>query len=196
DSGQGLAGKLLSDEKYGRETGDALKSAVHSLQSVFGKIDDSMKNNSGALAALISDPEGKKKIYGFLDNLTNAASSLATVINQLEKGNSALAILLRDEKFGREFTGRLNSFARSLDSIGQKLDSGQGTAGKLINDPAIFDAANHVVVGIDESTLLRWLIRDRQKSRIEKEYTEAQKKQASAAATAPDSIPAPTPTPH
>src|SRR5215831_4520026 len=173
DSGQGLAGKLLSDEKYGKETTDALKSAVHSLQSVFSKVDDALTNNTGALAALISDPEGKKKLYGFLDNLSTAAASLGTVIGQLEKGNGTLAILLRDEKFGREFTGHLNSFSKSLDSIGKKLDSGQGTAGKLINDPAIFDAANHVVVGIDESWMLRWLIRDRQKSGIKKEYNQA-----------------------
>ena len=195
DSGQGLAGKLLSDEKYGKETGDALKGAVHSLQSVFARLDDSMKNNSGALAALISDPEGKKKVYGFLDNLSTAASSLATVIGQLEKGNGTLAILLRDEKFGKEFTGHLNSFSKSLDSIGQKLDNGTGTAGKLINDPAIFDAANHVVIGIDESWMLRWLIRDRQKSGIKKEYNGAVKKQTATATNGGEPVPTPTPNP-
>jgi phospholipid/cholesterol/gamma-HCH transport system substrate-binding protein len=197
DSGQGLAGKLLTDEKYGKETTDALKGAVHSLQSVFARVDESLKNNTGAVAALLSDPEGKKKLYGFLDNLSTAASSLATVIGQLEKGNGTLPILLHDEKFGREFTGHLNNFSRSLDSIGKKLDSGQGTAGKLINDPAIFDAANHVVVGLDESWMLRWLIRDRQKSGIEKDYNEAVKKQqeANGASTVPAGNPAPTPTP-
>src|SRR5580765_3505562 len=200
DSGQGLAGKLLTDEKYGKETTDALKGAVHSLQSVFARVDESLKNNTGAVAALLSDPEGKKKLYGFLDNLSTAASSLATVIGQLEKGNGTLPILLHDEKFGREFTGHLNNFSKSLDSIGKKLDSGQGTAGKLINDPAIFDAANHVVVGLDESWMLRWLIRDRQKSGIEKDYNEAVKKQqeANGASTvpAPSSAPTPTPPPH
>jgi phospholipid/cholesterol/gamma-HCH transport system substrate-binding protein len=196
DSGQGLAGKLLTDEKYGRETGDALKGAIHSLQGVFSKIDDAMKNNTGAFAALVSDPEGKKKLYAFLDNLTNAAGSLATVVGQLEKGSGTLAILLRDEKFGREFTGHLKSFSKSLDSIGQKLDNGQGTAGKLINDPAIFDAANHVVVGIDESWMLRWLIRDRQKSGIKKEYNETVKKQGNAAEPLPETSPTPPPTPN
>ena len=196
DSGQGFAGKLLADEKYGRETGDALKGAVHSLQNVFGKIDDAMKSNTGALSALISDPEGKKKLYAFLDNLTTAAGSLATVVGQLEKGSGTLAILLRDEKFGREFTDHLRNFSKSLDSIGQKLDSGQGTAGKLINDPAIFDAANHVVVGIDESTILRWLIRNRQRAGIKKEYNETVRKQGGAAEPLPDLPPTPRPSPR
>src|SRR4029079_4743063 len=71
----------------------------------------------------------------------------------------------------KECTGNLKNFTKSLYSIGRKLDTGQGTAGKLINDPAIFDAANHLVIGIDESKLLRWLIRNRQRSGIQKPCT-------------------------
>ena len=56
----------------------------------------------------------------------------------------------------------------------RKLDGGQGTVGKLINDPAIFDAAQHLVVGVDESALLRWLVRDRQRAGIRKKYRDAQ----------------------
>jgi len=196
ESGQGLAGKLLIDEKYGKETGDALRTAIHSVQNVFGKIDESMRNNTGAVGALISDPEGKKKVYAFLDNLTNAAGSLGNAVTQLEKGNGTLALLLRDEKFGKEFTQNLLGFSKSLDSIGRKLDSGQGTAGRLINDPAIFDAASHVVVGIDESTLLRWLIRNRQRAGIRKEYNETVRKRGSAAEPALENNPTPVPTPR
>jgi phospholipid/cholesterol/gamma-HCH transport system substrate-binding protein len=172
EAGHGLVGKLLIDEKYGKQTGDSLQLAVRSLQSVFAKLDEALKSNTGALPALLSDPEGKKKVYTLVDNLSIAAGSLGNVIQQLEKGHGTLAVLLRDEKFSREFTGNLNSFSKSLDSIGKKLDTGKGTAGKLINDPAIFDAANHLVIGIDESKLLRWLIRNRQKSGIQKTYTQ------------------------
>jgi len=195
ESGHSLAGKLLSDEKYGRETGDALREAIRSVQNVFGKIDEGLRSNTGMIAALLADPEGKKKLYTFLDNLTTAAGSLATTVQRLEKDNGALAILLRDEKFGKEFTQNLLGLSRSLDSIGRKLDSGQGTAGKLINDPAIFDAANHVVVGIDESTLLRWLIRNRQRAGIRKEYDETVRKHGNAAG-APSPPPGSRPTPH
>ena len=196
DNGQGLVGRLLIDEKYGKETGDSLQAAVRSVQNIFGKVDEDLRSNTGALSALLTDPEGKKKVLGLLDNLTTAAGSLATTLQRLEKDNGLLAILLRDEKFGREFTDHLRNFSSSLDSIGRKLDSGQGTAGKLINDPAIFDAANHVVIGIDESWMLRWLIRDRQKSGIEKDYDDTVKKQGGPAGTPPPaSKPTPRPTP-
>jgi hypothetical protein len=170
ETGHGLVGKLLIDEKYGKQTGDSIQAALHSIQTVFGSIETSLKTNTGAIPALLADPEGKKKVYALVDNLSTAAGSLGNVIQQLEKGHGTLSVLLRDEQFSKEFTGNLRSFTKSLDSIGRKLDTGHGTAGKLINDPAIFDAANHVIIGLNESAMLRWLIRDRQKSGINKTY--------------------------
>jgi phospholipid/cholesterol/gamma-HCH transport system substrate-binding protein len=133
-----------------------------------------MQSNTGAIPALLADPEGKKKVLALLDNLSTAAVSVATVATQLEKGNGAIPLLIHDETFGKELTRNLQNFSRRLDSIGKKLDEGTGTAGKLINDPAIFDAANDVIVGVHESKFLRWLVRDRQKSGIKKRYDEAQ----------------------
>jgi phospholipid/cholesterol/gamma-HCH transport system substrate-binding protein len=170
DNGQGLVGKLLIDEKYGKETGESLRAALHSVRSVFGKVDEEMRTNTGVIPALLADPEGKKKVYALVDNLSTAAVSLAEITRQLEKGNGALPTLIRDESFGREFTKNLRNFSRRLDSIGRKLDDGEGTAGKLINDPAIFDAAHDLVIGVNESKLLRWLVRDRQRSGIRKRY--------------------------
>ena len=198
EAGNGLVGKLLVDEKYGRETSDSLRAALHSVQSVFGTLDEQVRTGQGVVPALLSDPEGKKKVYALVDNLNGAASSLGNVIGELQKGNGTLAVLLRDEKFAKEFTGDLRDFARRLDSIARKLDEGQGTAGKLINDPAIFDAANHLVIGIDESKLLRWLIRDRQKSGIRKRYEKESGKPATAPPddAQPPAAPAPRPTPQ
>jgi len=199
EAGNGLVGKLLIDEKYGRETGESLRLAIRSVQTLFGKIDEELRTGNGALPALLSDPEGKKKVFLLVDNLSTAAGSLGNVVQALEKGNGALAILIRDEKYGKEFTDNLRGFSRSLDSIGKKLDGGQGTVGKLINDPAIFDAANHVIVGIDESKLLRWLIRNRQRSGIQKEYNQTVGAAEGATRTpgprrgAPRATPTPTP---
>jgi phospholipid/cholesterol/gamma-HCH transport system substrate-binding protein len=204
NGGQGLVGKLLIDEKYGRETGDSLRAAVKSVQGVFGRIDEQMRTNTGAIPALLADPEGKKKVYVLLDNLSTAAVSLASVSSQLEKGSGALPLLIRDERFGKELTKNLQNFSRRLESIGRKLDEGSGTAGKLINDPAIFDAAHDLVVGINESKILRWLVRDRQKSGIRKRYAQAQANVTpgetdaddATAPAIPPSTPTPTPVPR
>ena len=44
----------------------------------------------------------------------------------------------------------------------------------LIDDPSVYEAINDVIVGIDESALLRWLVRNRQKTGIKKRYREEQ----------------------
>ncbi len=168
--GKGLAGRLLIDEKYGQETGDALAGALHSVHSLLKQIDDGIRSGNGAIPALLSDPEGKKKIYALVDNLGTAAAGLVRVTENLEKGSGAIPILLHDPQFGKAFTGNLKSLSEHLDSISRKLDEGDGTAGKLINDPSLFDAANRLAVGVNESAILRWLIKDRQKSGIKKEY--------------------------
>jgi phospholipid/cholesterol/gamma-HCH transport system substrate-binding protein len=193
ESGKGLAGKLLSDEKYGRETGESLQAAIRSLRNVFGKIEEGMRTNSGAIPALLADPEGKERVYKLLDNLSAAAVSLASVTKQLEKGEGTIARLIRDEEFGKEVTQNLRNLSRRLDSIARKLDDGTGTVGLLINDPSLWDAANDIVVGVDESEILRWLIRDRQKSGINKRYEQAQAEQA-AGNSEPGKAPPPPPT--
>jgi phospholipid/cholesterol/gamma-HCH transport system substrate-binding protein len=197
-NGQGLIGKLLIDEKYGRETGASLQRAIGSVESLLSKIDEGVRTGQGALPALLADPEGKKKVYALVDNLALAAASLAKVTENLEKGEGALPILLHDDKFGKEFTKNLLQFSDRLNSISRKLDDGTGTAGKLINDPAIFDAANRLVVGVDESAILRWLVKDRQKSGIKKEYKDYQDEVARLSATptaAANSGASQTPTP-
>ncbi len=188
DSGKGLAGRLLIDEKYGKETSDSLAGAIKSVQSLLAKIDEGVRTGNGAIPALLSDPEGKKKIYALVDNLGLTAAGLVKITENLQNGSGAIPILLHDAQFGKAFTANLKSLSEHLDSISRKLDDGQGTAGKLINDPSVFDGANHLVVGVNESALLRWLIKDRQKAGIKKEYDDAVRAQGAAAAS-------PTPAP-
>lgn len=197
--GESLAGKLLADRRYGEQTGASLTGAVNSLRNVLGKVEKDMASGNGMIPALLSDPEGKKKVYDLVDRLGATATSLASASESLNTGKGALPTLLHDERFSREFTGNLRNLSRRLDSIAKKLDEGQGTVGKLINDPAIFDAANDLVVGIDRSALLKWLIQNRQKSGIKKRYEDAQRELAQTPAeldTPPLETPgSPTPTP-
>jgi phospholipid/cholesterol/gamma-HCH transport system substrate-binding protein len=181
DKGQGLVGRLLIDEKYGRETSESLAKAIHSVQSLLTQIDEGVRTGKGAIPALLSDPEGKKKIYDLVDQLSLMATGLVHVVDNLEKGSGAIPILLHDPQFGKAFTSNLRSLSEHLDSISRKLDEGDGTAGKLINDPSLFDAANRLAVGVNESAILRWLIKDRQKAGIKKEYEEYNKAKAAAA---------------
>jgi phospholipid/cholesterol/gamma-HCH transport system substrate-binding protein len=177
NSGQTLAGKILADEKYGKENGDALHRAIASAATLFGTLSEDVQKGNGALPALLGDPEGKKKVYGLIDNLSQAGMSLARVSADLETGRGLLPVLLHDETFAANFRQHLDGFALHLDSITAKLDRGDGTLGMLINDPALYDAANDIVVGINDSKTLKWLIRNRQNKGIHDRYNHELEKQ-------------------
>ncbi|HEY4575867.1 MAG TPA: hypothetical protein VIJ26_17940, partial [Thermoanaerobaculia bacterium] len=66
-------------------------------------------------------------------------------------------------------------FVKNLNEVSAKLNHGDGTAAKLINDPQIYDAVNDVIIGVNESRVLRWLIRNRQQKGIDKRYDDTVK---------------------
>ena len=144
----------------------------------------------GIVPALLSDPEGKKKVFAMVDAVKATADSLASFSKDLSEGKGAIPRLVHDEGFSKEFLGDLEKLSKHLANVAEKLDSTDGTAGRLIADPSVYEAINDVLVGVNESKFLRWLIRDRQKSGIEKRYNETK-----AAEEAKPPLPAPTPVP-
>jgi hypothetical protein len=93
---------------------------------------------------------------------------------ELQEGEGLLPRLLQDEELGDEITGELRQVLDRINNVARKLDQGEGTAGKLISDPSVYDAVQDVIIGVEESRMLRWLIRNRQKKGIEKRYEAAQ----------------------
>jgi len=72
-----------------------------------------------------------------------------------------------------------------LSEASRKLTEGQGTVPMLLNDPQIYDAVNDVIIGVNESRILRWLIRNRQKKGLERRYKDEVKAIESEGGTPP-----------
>jgi phospholipid/cholesterol/gamma-HCH transport system substrate-binding protein len=181
--GRGLIGRLLHDEKAADEVLSELRGASASLNRILATVERGTETGQGLVPALLSDPEGKKKFFAMVDSLKETADGLAAFSKDLSSGKGLVPKLLKDESFSREFTGDLKKISSHLANVAAKLDSTEGTAGRLIADPSVAEAINDVLVGINESKTLRWLIRDRQKAGIQKRYEDAQK--APAATPAP-----------
>jgi phospholipid/cholesterol/gamma-HCH transport system substrate-binding protein len=186
ESGRGVLGKLVYDDKYADELTGSLKSTAASMQTLVASMNDAFKNGQGPLPALLNDPEGKKKVYDLVDNLGKTSASLAAFSDSLKTGQGLVPRLMNDKAYAdqslAEFTGLVHQLS---DAVG-KINTGQGTAGKLINDPSVYESINDILIGINESKLLRWLIRNRQEKGIEKRYQIEQ--------TKPPAPPPPSPT--
>ncbi len=194
--GHGVLGVLIHDQALASKVSSDLEGSLASLHRILGAVEKGTKEGDGLVPALLGDPEGKRRFFEMVDSLKGAADGLAGFSKDLEKGNGLLPKLVSDEAFAKQLTEDLHSLTSHLASVAAKLDGGQGTAGRLVNDPSLYEAMNDIVVGIDESKPLKWLLRNRQRSGIQVRYEAEQAKlKAQGAGAAPGEHPAPPPSP-
>jgi phospholipid/cholesterol/gamma-HCH transport system substrate-binding protein len=175
ESGKGVVGKLVYDDKYAEQLTTSLASAAQSLQTVTANVQKGFETNEGLVPALINDPAAKARIYEVVENLRQTSANLATFTQTMQTGQGLVPRLLNDKAYGDEALNEFTTLVKQLNVTVAKLNNGEGTAGKLINDPAVYESINDILIGINESKLLRWLIRNRQQSGIEKRVEEQQK---------------------
>jgi phospholipid/cholesterol/gamma-HCH transport system substrate-binding protein len=95
--------------------------------------------------------EEKANISGILSNVNTVTGDLSEITSQ--QGDSiALAITrLNSAMASLETTmASLSSTTGQLDKILARIDGGEGTLGKLINDPDLYNRLDSLVVGVDE----------------------------------------------
>jgi phospholipid/cholesterol/gamma-HCH transport system substrate-binding protein len=194
ESGRGVAGKLIYDDKFADQLTTSLLGSAQSLQAVANNVQKSLDSGNGMLPALLNDPEGKKRVYDLVDNLRTTSANLATFSTSLQTGQGLVPRLINDKAYGDQALGEFTGLVHQLNEAVTKLNTGQGTAGKMISDPSVYESINDILIGINESKLLRWLVRNRQQSGIQKRYNEEQKA-APATTTTPQPPPPPVPNP-
>lgn len=174
-SGRGVLGRLLYDDAYASELTASLNNSAASLQSILASVQTSFESGEGALPALLNDPAGRQRLDALVENLRLTSENLAEFSAGLRTGEGLLPRLVNDREYGDEVLQEFRDLIARLDSIATKIDEGEGTAGRLISDPTLYEAVNDILIGINESRLLRYLIRNRQAAGIEQRYEETRR---------------------
>lgn len=162
ESGQGTLGKLINDSTLV----DNAESAVGHLDGILSQVE----SGDGAVAALLNDPATRDKVEKSLDAMSTLTQDLAALVADIKEGEGLLATMLFDKEYGAEVREDIQKMIMNLRVLSDRLEQGDGTLGQLINDPQVYEAMNDIIVGIDESKMLRWLVRNRQKSGIKVRY--------------------------
>ncbi len=167
ENGKGPIPRLLND----RAMTDQITRSLDRFQSLL----EQAQNGPGLLPGLLNDPSSRAEFNETLAALHQVARDLQSFTADLESSDALLPRLVKDKEYGREVTEQLRQLVKNLNDVSAKLDKGNGTAAQLINDPKIYDAVNDIIVGVNQSRALRWLIRNRQKKGIEKRYIDTTK---------------------
>ena len=170
ESGRGVMGKLIYDDKYADQLTASISGAAQSIQVVASNLQRSFDSGEGMLPALLSDPEGKKRVTELVENLRVTSGNLAAFSGSFKNGEGLVPRLMNDKAYGDQALNEFTLLVAQLNETVRKINNSEGTAGKLISDPAVYESVNDILIGINESRLLRWLIRNRQQTGIEKRY--------------------------
>ncbi|MGB5293530.1 MAG: MlaD family protein, partial [Thermoanaerobaculia bacterium] len=203
EAGEGILGELLTDSEAGRTAKQGLVAIMEAVRNItlqiesgkgtvgqlimgddlavkldasidrFNSVVTSLEEGDGLVADLLHNAETRDRVQTLLVNLDKTTDSLSAAAEQLSSGEGLLPAMLNDEEMSRQIFGDLQQLLENLNLVSEKLANGDGTLGRLIEDPEIYEALNDIVVGVDESKMLRWLVRNRQKSGIKERYDDA-----------------------
>ena len=166
EQGEGTAGRLLTDDQLAERLDDS----VGRVQSLLERA----TSEDSALGLMLDDAATRDSLRSTVTGLERAVADLGATAKDLRERRGLANRLITDEEYAERILSRLDSVLGNLDDISTKIGKGDGTVARLINEPELYEALNDIVVGINESRMLRWLIRNRQKAGIEKRYDEAQ----------------------
>lgn len=166
EQGDGPLPRLLHDEQ--------LTARLETTLANLEQLTTTMQEGDGLLPSLLSDPAIKERFDGLLTRLETTTANLEELSGQMTEGDGLLPRLLGDEQLADQVSRDLEQMLENLREVSEKLNEGEGTAAKLINDPQLYESIDDILIGINESWMLRWLIRNRQKAGIEARYEDAQ----------------------
>lgn len=153
----GVFGKLLNEPMDIQQTMRNLAHTSRYLASILKKMDD----DKSAIGAILSDSVDFKKT---IENFNSAVSDFRKMTNNLVEKRSAAGRLLNDEEYGKKLMDDLYSAVHSISSITAKIDTGKGTLGGLVNDPEVYLGLRDVILGVERSSLMKWIIKGRKEA--------------------------------
>jgi phospholipid/cholesterol/gamma-HCH transport system substrate-binding protein len=196
EAGEGLLGQMLQDENFGREGLDALRGTLINLHRISGDLKagkgtlgrllnddelatklDSLGRTLDDLAVIVHSMARGDGAFGMLleeggtaeqalNDMRDAAGSLKRLAANLESQEGLMGRLLADPEYSAALADNLEATLRNVAEITDKINRGEGSLGALINDRELYDGAEDVMAGANDSKFARWLLRRYRKKGI------------------------------
>lgn len=155
-AGEGLVGALLNDEEYKEEFGITLRSARNTAVGIdrfvdkanrsLAKLDESFQPMVDDARVTMSD---LRRLLGHLKDPTNKSLAAKLLYDKEGKMVADLEKILED----------LDEFSTAAASVAKKVDRGEGTVGKLVNDSKAHDDLVKILRNIERNDTFKRLVR-------------------------------------
>ena len=149
--GEGGSGSLFTKlDHLVDANGPKLTETIANLQDITAKL----KNGEGTLGRLVNDPKLHDELLASVAEIKLAAADTRTfvtnaqsIIADVKGGHGALGALLYDPATAENFKLTVSN----IRDISTKLNTGQGTLGKLISDDQLYNDAQGVMKKADRT---------------------------------------------
>jgi phospholipid/cholesterol/gamma-HCH transport system substrate-binding protein len=145
--GGGLLAKL---DVILEENRTKIAAITTNLEEVTTKINQ----GQGTIGKLVNDEQGYQELIATLEQIRGAAEEARTfasnaqgIIDQVKNGQGALGALLYDEETG----ANIKIVGQNLRELSEKLNQGEGTLGRLINDDTLFREAQNAIQKVNRA---------------------------------------------
>ena len=155
DFGKTLGGSDSSNifkkiDKLVTDNGPKLTETIANLQDITAKI----RSGEGTFGKLVNDSKLHDDLLASVGEIKGAAADARTfvanaqsIVDQVKSGKGALGTLVYDEQTGNEIKLTL----KNIKEVSAKINNGQGTLGKLINDDSLLLQAQGTMRKVDRA---------------------------------------------
>ena len=149
EKGDSLLHSLLYDEKLPVVLDD-LRATAKTLRTLA----DQVKAGEGDFGSLLKGDQLQKT----LADLKAASESARRILKEVESGDGTAHRLVYDAR-ELEAIAAFAEVGERLNSILKDVEEGKGTLGRLVVDPELWETMKRVLGGVEESRVLKYLIR-------------------------------------
>lgn len=160
EQGKGAAHYIIYDKQSTEDVHQLLATAVETAQRLDGAIGNAeailaeVRSGNGSAHAIIYD----QRLSASLTEVGKAADEIASLVHDAKKApNGAINQLVYGD--ARGMFNDLGQAAADIRSITQKVKSGEGTLGAVINDPTVYEDLKEVLGNVKRNRVLRELVR-------------------------------------
>jgi phospholipid/cholesterol/gamma-HCH transport system substrate-binding protein len=155
ERGEGLLGALVRNQELGAATLEDLQRTMANVQSTTKALDQILQRvdrGEGLVGQLSRDTKENREL---LASVRKTAQALDTFSAQLNDQRTVFGRLAGDEAYAHRLLENLDHTLGDLAVVSDKVARGEGTLGKLVNDPSLYDNAQGFFGGARRSWLLR-----------------------------------------